>query len=171
MPPTMTFTSAMWHPNSALPARARVRSSRRDVYRRIAPPHPPSTVPFPTNQPTLRCCAVEPDGKVCISILHKPGVDEYNQFESADERWRPIIGIEQVLVSVMAMLGDPNINSPANVDAAVSEHRACLPVAAAIARPHVLPPPPTHTASPHRNSSVMTPRRTGEKSAISLRGR
>ena len=64
--------------------------------------------------------AVEPDGKVCISILHKPGIDEFNEYESADERWRPIIGIEQVLVSVMAMLGDPNINSPANVDAAVS---------------------------------------------------
>ena len=65
--------------------------------------------------------AVEADGKVCISILHPPGVDQHNEFESADERWRPIIGIEQVLVSVMAMLGDPNINSPANIDAAVSE--------------------------------------------------
>ncbi|RYG51176.1 hypothetical protein EON66_11050 [archaeon] len=39
--------------------------------------------------------------------------------ESADERWRPILGVEQVLVSVIAMLNDPNISSPANVDAAV----------------------------------------------------
>jgi len=39
--------------------------------------------------------------------------------ESADERWRPILGVEQILVSVIAMLNEPNISSPANVDAAV----------------------------------------------------
>ena len=50
-------------------------------------------------------------------------MDRYNEHESADERWRPIIGLEQVLVSVMAMLGDPNLNSPANVDAAVRAAR------------------------------------------------
>ena len=70
--------------------------------------------------------AVEADGKVCISILHAPGIDAFNEYESADERWRPIIGIEQVLVSVMAMLGDPNIASPANVDAAVSCFRVLM---------------------------------------------
>jgi len=59
------------------------------------------------------------DGKVCISILHPPGVDKYNTLESADERWRPILGVEQILVSVIAMLNEPNISSPANVDAAV----------------------------------------------------
>jgi len=61
---------------------------------------------------------VYPDGKVCISILHAPGVDRYNLQESADERWRPILGVEQVLVSVMSMLSEPNGDSPANVDAA-----------------------------------------------------
>jgi hypothetical protein len=39
--------------------------------------------------------------------------------ETADERWRPILGVEQILVSVIAMLNEPNISSPANVDAAV----------------------------------------------------
>jgi ubiquitin-conjugating enzyme E2 G1 len=77
LPPTMTFTSEMWHPN---------------VYE---------------------------DGRVCISILHPPGEDEFNSQESADERWRPILGVEQILVSIVSMLGDPNDESPANLDAAV----------------------------------------------------
>jgi len=42
-----------------------------------------------------------------------------NAQETADERWRPIIGVETVLVSVLSMLSDPNIESPANIDAAV----------------------------------------------------
>jgi len=77
MPPTMTFTSEMWHPN------------------------------------------VYPDGRVCISILHPPGEDEFNQQEKAEERWRPILGVEQILISVISMLSDPNDESPANLDAAV----------------------------------------------------
>jgi len=62
---------------------------------------------------------VFPDGKVCISILHPPGEDKFNDQESADERWRPILGVEQILVSVISMLSDPNFDSPANIDAAV----------------------------------------------------
>eukprot|EP01031_Cornospumella_fuschlensis_P030826 gene30826-37243_t len=59
------------------------------------------------------------DGTVCISILHPPGEDRYNQQESAVERWRPILGVEQIIVSVISMLSDPNDDSPANIDAAV----------------------------------------------------
>jgi len=59
------------------------------------------------------------DGKVCISILHKPGVDELNPQEKAEERWRPVLGVEQILISVVSMLNDPNCDSPANIDAAV----------------------------------------------------
>jgi ubiquitin-conjugating enzyme E2 G1 len=59
------------------------------------------------------------DGRVCISILHPPGEDEFNSQESADERWRPILGVEQILISVLSMLSDPNDESPANLDAAV----------------------------------------------------
>ena len=66
-----------------------------------------------------RPLTVFPDGKVCISILHPPGVDAFNTLESADERWRPILGVEQILISVIAMLNDPNIGSPANIDAAI----------------------------------------------------
>uniref|UniRef100_A0A7S2LGN5 E2 ubiquitin-conjugating enzyme n=1 Tax=Skeletonema marinoi TaxID=267567 RepID=A0A7S2LGN5_9STRA len=59
------------------------------------------------------------DGKVCISILHPPGEDAMNAQETADERWRPILGVEQILISVISMLSDPNDESPANLDAAV----------------------------------------------------
>jgi ubiquitin-protein ligase len=40
--------------------------------------------------------------------------------ESAIERWRPILGVEAIIVSVISMLSDPNDESPANIDAAVS---------------------------------------------------
>ena len=39
--------------------------------------------------------------------------------ETADERWRPILGVEAILLSVISMMNDPNINSPANIDASV----------------------------------------------------
>lgn len=64
-------------------------------------------------------CLVYEDGKVCISILHPPGTDQFNSQETADERWRPILGVESVILSVISMLNDPNIESPANIDAAV----------------------------------------------------
>ena len=58
------------------------------------------------------------DGKVCISILHAPGEDAMSG-ETSDERWRPILGVEAILLSVISMLNDPNIASPANIDASV----------------------------------------------------
>ena len=61
---------------------------------------------------------VYPDGKVCISILHSPGTDPLNPQETAEERWRPVLGVESIIVSVISMLGDPNLSSPANIDAA-----------------------------------------------------
>jgi len=61
---------------------------------------------------------VYPNGNVCISILHAPG-DDPMQYESGAERWSPAQSVESVLVSVMSMLAEPNIDSPANVDAAV----------------------------------------------------
>ena len=62
---------------------------------------------------------IYPDGKVCISILHAPGEDTMNSQETAEERWRPILGVEAVLISVISMLNDPNIESPANLDASI----------------------------------------------------
>lgn len=63
--------------------------------------------------------SVDQEGNVCISILHEPGDDKYG-YEKASERWLPIHTVETILVSVISMLADPNDESPANVDAAVS---------------------------------------------------
>jgi len=79
---------------------------------------------FPNNPPDMKFEQemlhpnIYPDGRVCISILHPPGTDRYNEQESADERWRPILGVESILVSVISMLGEPNLDSAANIDAA-----------------------------------------------------
>jgi len=61
---------------------------------------------------------VYPDGKVCISILHEPGDDPMSG-EQSSERWRPTQTVTSILLSVISMLSDPNISSPANVDASV----------------------------------------------------
>lgn len=55
------------------------------------------------------------DGKVCISILHE-GVDQWGE-ESVTERWNPSHSVNTVMMSIVSMLGYPNFNSPANVDA------------------------------------------------------
>ena len=60
---------------------------------------------------------IYPDGRVCISILHE-GVDQYG-YESLSERWNPQQGISSILLSILSILGEPNFESPANVDASV----------------------------------------------------
>eukprot|EP01091_Cochliopodium_minus_P001648 TRINITY_DN1153_c1_g1_i1.p1 TRINITY_DN1153_c1_g1~~TRINITY_DN1153_c1_g1_i1.p1 ORF type:complete len:204 (-),score=60.91 TRINITY_DN1153_c1_g1_i1:141-752(-) len=55
------------------------------------------------------------DGKVCATILHKPGKDEY-EFETARERWLPIHSASTVINCVMLVLQEPG-GAPANVDA------------------------------------------------------
>jgi len=78
---------------------------------------------FPTLPPSLRFTTelwhpnIYPDGRVCISILHPPGEDRFSD-EKAEERWLPVRTVESILLSVVAMLSDPNDSSPANVDAA-----------------------------------------------------
>jgi len=61
---------------------------------------------------------IYPDGRLCISILHPPGEDEQSG-ETAAERWSPLQSVESVLRSVLLLLDDPEISSPANVDASV----------------------------------------------------
>ena len=61
---------------------------------------------------------IYPDGTVCISILHSPGED-LQSGEQAEERWSPLQGVESVLRSILLLLDDPEIASPANVDAGV----------------------------------------------------
>lgn len=55
-------------------------------------------------------------GEVCISILHA-GQDQFG-YEQTSERWTPVQRVEKILLSVVSMLAEPNIESPAGVDAA-----------------------------------------------------
>ncbi|KAJ3343667.1 Ubiquitin-conjugating enzyme E2 R2 [Entophlyctis luteolus] len=58
------------------------------------------------------------DGRLCISILHPPG-DDPTSGERAEERWNPTQTVESILLSIVSLLNDPNVSSPANVDAGV----------------------------------------------------
>jgi ubiquitin-conjugating enzyme E2 R len=80
---------------------------------------------YPYQPPTFRFLTrdichpnVYTDGNLCISILHKPG-DDAQSGELASERWNVLHGVESVLRSVLLLMDDPEINSPANVDASV----------------------------------------------------
>lgn len=70
--------------------------------------------------PLFSLPTVEKNGDVCISILHEPGEDKWG-YEKPEERWLPVHTVETILLSVISMLADPNDESPANVDAAVSD--------------------------------------------------
>ena len=78
---------------------------------------------YPNKPPKLKFTSnlyhpnVYKDGNVCISILHE-GVDEYN-YENPGERWNPGHSVNSILLSVLSMLGYPNFESPANIDASV----------------------------------------------------
>jgi ubiquitin-conjugating enzyme E2 R len=87
-----------------------------------------ASLKFPTNYPyappqfkfirPLFHPNIYPDGKLCISILHQPGEDEMSG-ESAAERWNPTQRVESVLISVLSLLDDAEVSSPANVDAGI----------------------------------------------------
>jgi len=81
---------------------------------------------YPNKPPEMRFTTanfwhpnVYPDGRVCISILHEAKEDVFNELEPLSEKWRPILGVEAVLISVISLLSDPNLESPANIDASV----------------------------------------------------
>ena len=42
-----------------------------------------------------------------------------NQQELVSEKWRPILGVKEIVLSVVSMLSAPNLESPANVEAAL----------------------------------------------------
>ncbi|KAJ6482906.1 ubiquitin-conjugating enzyme [Mycena vitilis] len=81
---------------------------------------------FPLLPPKMRFITemwhpnIYPDGVVCVSILHAPGDDQYG-YEDAGERWMPVHTVESILVSVISLLSSdtPNIDSPANIQAAI----------------------------------------------------
>lgn len=54
-------------------------------------------------------------GSVCISILHE-GNDRYG-YEDASERWSPSHSVNSIMMSIISMLSEPNLESPANITA------------------------------------------------------
>lgn len=58
------------------------------------------------------------NGEVCISILHPPVYDATNPEETLDEKWKPVLGVKEIILSILSILNEPNLSSPANVDAA-----------------------------------------------------
>lgn len=100
-PPKMKFISDIWHPNGTF-------TCFNDIQKRNLSRQRTLLIPF----------IVYPNGEVCISILHAPG-DDPNQYESSVERWSPVQSVEKILLSVVSMLAEPNVDSPANIDAGV----------------------------------------------------
>lgn len=82
----------------------------------------PTNYPFaPPNfkfTPAIYHPNVYSDGRICISILHEAGNETSD--EPANETWSPAQSVESVLLSILSLLEDPNIGSPANVDAAIA---------------------------------------------------
>lgn len=90
-PPKMKFETPIFHPNG---------KSANNILKPSRPDRPP----------------VYENGEVCISILHPPEDDQYG-YESASERWSPVQSPESILLSVISMLGSPNDESAANIEA------------------------------------------------------
>jgi ubiquitin-protein ligase len=59
-------------------------------------------------------------GDICISILHRSGVDGFNTHESSSERWKSVYSIRAICVLVMDLLGHPNMNGGTPASAAVN---------------------------------------------------
>lgn len=101
----MTFPRNYPHspPGMSQPARDRARANAMSDFKFIRPLYHPN---------------IYPDGRLCISILHPPGDDEMSG-ETAAERWSPVQRVETVLISILSLLDDAEVSSPANVDAGV----------------------------------------------------
>eukprot|EP01033_Poteriospumella_lacustris_P008784 gene8786-6320_t len=61
----------------------------------------PNSPPVMTFKTPIWHPNVYEDGRVCISILHPPGEDQFNQQETSAERWRPILGVESIIISTV----------------------------------------------------------------------
>mmetsp|Transcript_10952 Transcript_10952/g.13716 ORF Transcript_10952/g.13716 Transcript_10952/m.13716 type:complete len:318 (-) Transcript_10952:248-1201(-) len=88
---------------------------------------------YPMDPPSLQftCKFYHPnvyrDGKVCISTLQVPPPvtpedPDYGSVNTATH-WRPVIGVEAALLSVVSLLSDPNHDDPANPSAALEWQR------------------------------------------------
>ncbi|MES1902746.1 MAG: Ubiquitin-conjugating enzyme subunit, partial [Paramarteilia canceri] len=70
-------------------------------------------------------------GEVCISLLHELGQNNNGDVaeviainesrgEDASEQWSPVHSVNSIIMSVIVLLNEPNIESPANINASKS---------------------------------------------------
>jgi ubiquitin-protein ligase len=79
-------------------------------------PNKPPIIIFENNKSFIHP-NIYKDGKICISILHE-GIDE-TEYENQSERWNPSHSVDSILISIISVLCEPNLESPANLDAAI----------------------------------------------------
>ena len=72
---------------------------------------------YPNNPPKMSSTSkmwhpnIFKNGSVCISILHPPVIDPTNLMERMDEKWRPVLGVREIVLSVLSMLCGPDRKS------------------------------------------------------------
>jgi ubiquitin-conjugating enzyme E2 R len=123
-PPELRFVSEFWHPNGVFSLPIDMHSFVHLFTQKHKHKHKHKHTLTLTHSlmhslslsHTQRL--VYKDGRVCISILHPPGEDAMSG-ELPEERWLPTQTVSSIMLSVISMLSDPNISSPANVDASV----------------------------------------------------
>jgi len=131
------------------------------------PPDYPMSPPVVTFVSDFWHPNVYTDGKVCISILHPPGVDEMSG-ELPGERWLPTQTVTTILLSIISLLNSPNTSSPANVDASVEwrkspeQYRERIRALVDKANKNV----PPHIKIPHPDTDPVERQRQVEKMKI-----
>jgi len=106
------------------------------------------------------------DGKVCMSTLQNPAPAHLEANSDPLTNWRPVLGIEQVIVSLVSMLADPNCDDPANRDCAelfMKDHEAYLAKAKQCAatslkevpEDFIIIPPCTHQPEQPENTTEL----------------
>jgi ubiquitin-conjugating enzyme E2 R len=131
---------------------------------------------YPMSPPTVTFVSdfwhpnVYTDGKVCISILHPPGVDEMSG-ELPEERWLPTQTVTTILLSIISLLSAPNTSSPANVDASVEWRKNTAAykerIQAIVAKANKTVP--AHIKIPHPDTDPVEKQREKEKREEALR--
>ena len=79
---------------------------------------------FPFNPPKLKMLSeiwhpnIDKNGNICISFLITPDTNKY-KFLEPFELWRPVYAVEMIIMQVIAILIEPSLEGPINVDAAM----------------------------------------------------
>ena len=77
---------------------------------------------FPNEPPVIQFTSkmfhpnIYTDGKVCMSILHDSRVENF--YDKLEEKWLPVHTIQSIVLSMILIIQDPNVESPANIEAA-----------------------------------------------------